>query len=214
MSLPALEVHSDRAAASTVAAELLAAALNDRLSEAAQASLVVSGGSTPAGALEQLAQAPLPWDRISVLLTDERCVPVSDPASNERMVRECLLTGAAAAAGFVRLEPGRKIAAPMPFAAVLAGMGEDGHFASLFPDLDDLEAALDPEAPPGCLTVSTVASPHPRVSLNLAALTAARLVVLLAFGAAKRAVIEAPDAYPVGRLLTQTRAPVRVLWAP
>ena len=35
-------------------------------------------------------------------------------------------------------------ALPAPFAVTLLGMGEDGHFASLFADADNLEQGLDP----------------------------------------------------------------------
>ena len=55
--------------------------------------------------------------------------------------------------------------------ASLLGMGEDGHFASLFPDADKLDEGLKTDWQRLCIPVDTAASPHPRVSLTLAALS-------------------------------------------
>jgi 6-phosphogluconolactonase len=100
----------------------------------------------------------------------------------------------------------------------LLGMGEDGHFASLFPDADNLQEGLDVDSPQLCIPVHTAASPHPRASLTLSALSRADEIILLIFGDAKRDVYEAAskstNGSPVSHLLRQKRAPVHVYWAP
>ncbi|MDH3751226.1 MAG: 6-phosphogluconolactonase, partial [Gammaproteobacteria bacterium] len=107
---------------------------------------------------------------------------------------------------------------PFPFACSLVGMGEDGHFASLFPDADHLDQGLDVDSLHLCLPVKTATSSHPRLTLTLAALSRSDVVVLLFFGDAKRDVYEraktGPDVYPVSGLLLQKRAPVHLFWAP
>ena len=107
---------------------------------------------------------------------------------------------------------------PFPFACSLLGMGEDGHFASLFPDADNLADGLDVDNEQLCIPVATGASPHPRVSLTLAALARSDAIILLIFGDRKREVYEQAKAkgstLPVARLLKQKKAPVRVYWAP
>ena len=66
--------------------------------------------------------------------------------------------------------------------------------------------------------MNTAASPHPRISLTLAALTRSDVIVLLFFGKAKHEVYEqakaSSTAFPVSRLLHQKRVPVHVYWAP
>ena len=108
--------------------------------------------------------------------------------------------------------------APFPFACALLGMGEDGHFASLFPDAENLREGLDVDSRQLCIPVQTAASPHPRVSLTLSALSRSDEILLLMFGDRKRAVYEATkqaaNGYPVSHLLRQKRAPVFVYWAP
>jgi len=209
-----LQRYGTRDAASAAAAALVTGALSARLSRQAEAALVVSGGRTPAVSLSRLAATPLDWNRVAVTLTDERCVPVDDDASNERMVRRRLLRDKAAGARFARLDGDGLASLPRPFACSLIGMGEDGHFASLFPDMDGLDAALDLDGPATCVPARTAASPHGRVTMTLALLAQSDLLLLLAFGEAKLAVLEEPDGLPVAALLAQGRAPLQVIWAP
>ena len=77
-----------REAASVAAAERIHAALANRLGRQKGASLVVSGGATPGRCLEELAHTDADWDRVHVLLSDERWVPADDENSNEKRVRE------------------------------------------------------------------------------------------------------------------------------
>lgn len=200
----------DRRSASRAAALMLQEALTARLAQADNAVLVVSGGATPLQCFAHLAQAPLPWERIVVSLTDERCVAVDHADSNQGMLKRHLFIGSAARA---RYQAPQDLEAEQ-FAAVLLGMGSDGHFASLFADAENLEQGLDLANTQATLPVSTAASPHQRISMSLARLLKSERVLLLAFGQEKRAVLDNPADTPVAHLLQQTSVPVQVLWAP
>ena len=225
------EFHADRQSASLAAAAHIAEALSRQLDRQPEAALVVCGGTTPAACFAALSQIDLPWSRVCLVPSDERWVAPADAASNERLVRQTLMTGRAATARLQPLfDPRATIEQrcadldpvlahlPLPFATALLGMGEDGHFASLFPDADNLAAGLSQDQRRMCLPVRTAASPWPRISLTLAALLRSESIILLLFGAAKRAVYEeartAVTGWPVTHLLRQTRTPVRVIWAP
>lgn len=127
-------------------ADLIAANLSTSLRKRNAASLVVSGGSTPAPLFDALSTRELDWSRVTVTLADERWVPADHKDSNEALVRNRLLVGNAASAAFVSLyEPGcspieaqsvvaqRLGSMPLPFDVVLLGMGNDGHTASFSP---------------------------------------------------------------------------------
>lgn len=206
-------------------AEVAADAITDRLAEAlrvqGRAGLVATGGRSPGPIYDRLsATAAVDWARVVVTLSDERCVPPDDPASNARLVRERLLKGLAAKAHLLPLWPEPKPAVPAglsPFDAVMLGMGEDGHIASLIPGDPDLEAAMTTadltRLVPGGLGKPPVA----RITLTLSALLNARAIFLLIAGEAKRGVIEralAGEDLPVGRLISQSKAPIRILWTP
>jgi 6-phosphogluconolactonase len=227
--MSSIETFADREALADAAATAIAYALG----AAGPVSLVVTGGTTPGPAYDRLSRLDVEWARVSLTLTDERYVDPSSEESNERLVRNRLLVGKAAAARFIPLKgegpsPQADAAAAEPrvramgtFAAVLLGMGEDGHVASLFPGAPDLVAALDPQGEQLCIGVAN--SPDkpavPRISLTAAALLDTHALILLISGQAKRALVErvlADRAYtpPVAAILLQTRAPVRILWAP
>ncbi len=220
-----------REQASIAAADRIVAALSKRLERQRDATLVVSGGTTPERCFQALAEKDLDWARVHVLPSDERWVPPDDDSSNEKLVRETLLQARANEAHFAPLyaegtDIGKRCEAletsirklPFPFSVCLLGMGEDGHFASLFPDAADLKTGLDTDAAKLCMPVSTAASPHPRISLTLAALSRCDEILLLIFGDRKREVYEQAkttgNTYPVAHLLKQKRAPVHMYWAP
>lgn len=218
-------------AASSAAARHLADSLATQLADRETASLIVTGGSSPLRCYAELSGFDLAWERVRLLLSDERWVESSHADSNEKMLRENLLVKHAAAAHLLpvyerhmtmteRCRQLNEVAPtlPKPIAAALLGMGGDGHFASLFPDADNLAQGLDPETAEWYLPVVTEASPHPRISMTLAALKQCNSLVLLFFGDAKREVYEQSknqaQNFPVAALLSQQHVPVHVYWAP
>ena len=235
--MPSRWVHEHRFPDALALAHALSGEIKVDLEEAiaarGAASLVVSGGRTPAKLFTQLRTEKLDWSKAWVTLADERWVDTTDEASNERFVRETLLVSPAAAARFVGLknpaptpEAGADWATraltrvPHPFDVVVLGMGEDGHMASLFPGSMALARGLDPSAPPACIAVNALTPPHARISLNLSALLDSRRIVLHFEGEAKWQVYQrarmpgAAAELPVRAILQQKEAPVDVYWAP
>lgn len=226
------EHHFDtRDDAAIAAAEKIAGLIKRRLEAQEAASLVVPGGTTPASCFEALSRTDLDWNAVTVVLSDERWVAPDSEDSNEKLVRDTLIKRQATGASLLSVfDPASTPDAraesltdeirslPFPFACSLLGMGEDGHFASLFPDADKLEEGLDTESTILCLAVYTAASPHPRLSLSLSALSRSDEIVLLVFGQTKLDVLEAArqpgSELPIAHLLRQKRAPVNVYWAP
>jgi 6-phosphogluconolactonase len=205
-------------------ADAAARAVSTQLAEAlrlrGRAALVATGGRAPGPVYDRLRDAAPDWSRVIVTLSDDRCVPEDDPASNAGLVRARLLRGAAARAHLQPLWPQSDpaaLAALLPFDAVLLGMGEDGHIASLIPGDPGLAAALTTDDLTRPVPAGLGDPPLARVTLTLRALLDARAIFLLIAGDAKRGVIERASAgadLPVGRLLSQARAPVRILWSP
>ena len=225
---PEIEAYATAEEAALAAAEAIADWLAAGLDENGRASLVGTGGSSPGPVYDLLATLPLPWGQVSVTLSDERWVPPTSPDSNERQLRDRLLVGEAALANFVPLwsdapsaEEAADIAEPavadlFPADVVLLGMGEDGHFASLFPGSPALEEGLDPLG--GSFVIAVPAGePAPamaRLSLTLHALKQAYLTIVLIRGEAKRRIVEDRDDLPIHALFRASDMPVRVIWSP
>ncbi|MFD3264799.1 6-phosphogluconolactonase [Phenylobacterium ferrooxidans] len=223
-----IETFADEAVLAAAAAAAAADVLRAGLALRGHATLIGTGGRSPAPVYDALREIDLDWGRVTVSLSDDRFLPMTSPDSNERLVRERLLQGRAAAATFLSLyantpspEAAADIAEPQlralaPFDMLFLGMGEDGHVASLIPGSPVMEAGLDPAG--GRFVIGVPAGvgspPVARISLTLPALLAARSALVLIRGAAKRDIVEHGSGLPVHAFLKQSKAPVRVLWTP
>ncbi len=199
------------AAMARFAAGLLARALRGKRGVLTAA---LPGGRTPARLFGELSRMPLPWERVVFFTSDERMVPLSSPASNFGAARKALFSRIGVPAA--NLRPARSaaawrrdlLAAAGPggrLDAVFLGLGEDGHTASIFPG----SRAWRLRGPAAEVRAPRGVKPARRLTLTPAAIEKARLVVLLASGAAKRAVFELAAAgdrsIPAGRLRPRGR---------
>jgi len=191
------------------AAQALAQAVADDLRRALEqrerALLLVSGGKSPVPFFTALAAQPLSWDRVDVSLVDERAVPADHADSNGNMVVAHLLQGAAGAARWLPLvtaaaagsdplalalaaaaaaEANPALAQP---AAIVLGMGTDGHTASLFDDALQWGQACTTQQ--RYVAIEPKRAPHARISLSLHALIAQRRCYLWSGGDEKLAVL-------------------------
>ena len=92
--------YPDRDMAAMRIADLLAGKLRELLMNRESVSLAVPGGTTPGPIFDVLSAADVDWDRVTIMLTDERWVEPDSPRSNAGLIAARLLQGPAAAARF------------------------------------------------------------------------------------------------------------------
>ena len=215
-----LQICSDADSLADIAARAIVKALSDAIAADGIATLVTTGGRSPGPIYDRLSVAGLDWSRISVTLSDDRCVSEDHPDSNAELVRSRLLQGAAAKARLLPLWPRPDLAdlqALMPFDVVMLGMGEDGHIASLIPGDPGLEDALTTADLLRDVPAGLGRPPLARITLTLSAILNARAIFLLIAGEAKREVIErvlAGEDLPVGHLIAHADNRLRIFWTP
>ena len=228
-----MKTFEDGAALAAGLADTVASALSAAIARTGEATLAVSGGSTPKAFFEALSSRTLDWTKVKVTLVDERFVPEDNPRSNHLLVKTHLLKNEAASAEFVPLyrpeatiEEAAKTASGIvpgmtkPFDAVILGMGTDGHTASFFPGGDHLDAALDLTQPRRVMTMEAPGAGEARLTLSFSALHDAGLLVVHIEGGEKQAVLEKALAgsdekdMPIRAVLERARTTPDIYWAP
>lgn len=212
-------------------ADAVAGFLTARLDSAQRASLAVSGGSTPVPFFQALSLKALDWDRVDILLVDERWVEETDEASNTRLVKENLLQNNAVAARFFSLKqagatPEDGLAAAnaelaaltRPLDVLILGMGNDGHTASLFPDAPELAQAMNPEGRETLSAMSPPSQAHQRITLTYSFMHRARFVALHLKGNDKLDTLRKAVSEPGGLFTMPVRGflkpGLQVFWSP
>lgn len=198
-----MELHryKDRATQMQHLADLTVAALASALAEKGRATLAVPGGTTPAPYFEALTKSDLDWSEVTILLTDERFVPVTSDRSNARLLKQHLLTGNVEKATFIPyyrndtspdglpdvLDPVLTPHLPLDFCVL--GMGADMHTASIFPGADRLSEALSLDGKHIVLPMRAPGALEPRLTLTAPVLRAAGEIHLLITGPEKLAAL-------------------------
>lgn len=200
-----IEIAADLEDLSRRAASAFTAAARRAVTARGLFQVALSGGSTPRRTYQLLAAPPfrdqVPWQALEIFWGDERCVPATDPRSNQRLARESLLDHVPVPPGRVRpmscdSNPvaaarayqqllARRCGPGLPrFDLVLLGLGGDGHTASLFPG----SPALQEEG----RWVTEVIAPgqeFARLSLTLPVINHAAEVLFLVAGKEKAPVL-------------------------
>lgn len=184
--------------------------------------VALSGGNTPKVLFQQLTEEPylslMPWAKTFVFWVDERHVPFTDATSNFRMTQEFLLSKVPIpksqifpmtdgsltveqAASLYEIKMGKffgRGALPR-FDLTLLGMGDDGHTASLFPGMAQVN-----EMDKWVVGYFVDKEKKERVSLTFPVLNASRSLLLMMEGQKKaerlKDVLEGrsdPPRYPV-----------------
>jgi 6-phosphogluconolactonase len=189
--------YPDANAAAQACSQHVLALLENALSGEGEATLAVSGGTSPKLMFGHMAKAKLDWSHVHLFFVDERAVPMTDAQSNYKLADDNLIVPAhiphrnihrihaelppdkaaklytEEIREFFELEDGE-----LPhFDIIHFGMGDEAHTASLFPGEPLIDNRQDIAA-----AVYVPKTPHWRVTLLPAVLLAARHSVYLVAG--------------------------------
>ena len=210
-AVPDIRIHSDSQAVAEAAAAFVLGVGNEAVRAKGQFLIALSGGTTPEALYRVLASPAFAnrfdWSRAIFFFSDERCVPPDDPRSNYALADKTLfvplniipsqvyrMAGESSdpqAAAIEYEQQLRFTTKTLPSVQpsldlILLGLGEDGHTASLFPGASILgdhqrviAATQSPKDPPN------------RLTMTLAAINRASVILFLVAGSGKAGVVRA-----------------------
>ena len=205
-------------------AEAIASLLDQAAAARGRATLAIPGGRSPGPVLTALARCVSPFvrQRLHLLWLDERAVPVGADERNDGPTLAAWQAGGRLPA-FVHVMPADSAdleaaavsyaetittaTAGFPIDVCLIGIGEDGHFASLFPD----HAGLSELAEVFVVTDSPK-PPARRLTMGLPLIVSAEHLVLLAVGVAKGRVARQAQLGPARSLPVSLLPKSKCIW--
>jgi len=172
----------------------IASTLEESILKKGSAILVVSGGSSPIKIFNYLNQLQIQWSKVTIILGDDRMLDTANIDSNDRLIRENLIINNAESAKYISLSDSllKSSQLKFPFDIALLGMGLDGHFASLFPELLNNSSLFDMNAPHEIyISDIPLGTPsHKRITMNLSMLLDTHRCILLVSSESKRRVLD------------------------
>ena len=210
-AVPDIRIHSDGQAVAEAAAAFVLEAGKEAVRANGRFFIALSGGKTPETLYRALTSPAFAdrfdWSQATFFFSDERCVPPNDPRSNYALADKTLFTPLKITPSQVyrmagesrdpqraaheyeqqlRLATKTSPSAQPSLDLILLGLGEDGHTASLFPGSPALRdhqrvivATQSPKDPPN------------RLTMTLAVINRASMILFLAIGTGKVGVVRA-----------------------
>ena len=172
--------------------ELIIKNLSSSINKYQNASIAVPGGTSPIKIFNELSKQKLDWSKIQITLVDDRLVDADNDHSNQKLINDYLLKNEAKKSKFIplnkNLNKGDNFKFPLD--VCLLGIGNDGHFASLFPNMINNTNMLDPKSKLRIDEVKANGNPFvPRISMNLPLILSSNLIILLIKGKLKQKVL-------------------------
>ena len=187
--------------------KLITEKLEASLKNEGSASLVLSGGSSPINIYEQLSDIDIAWSRVYVTLVDDRLVDPDHKDSNQRLLHNHFFKNKAKYIKFFPLTDDflKNKDFKKPFDITILGMGEDGHFASLFPNMIGEHNAFNLASKPKILKTLPKGNPYlPRITMNLKMILESLNIILLVKGKDKHIIFDKAKMnkkYPIHHLI-------------
>ena len=106
--------------------------------------IVLSGGSTPTSFYKRLSETDIKWSNYEITLSDERDVEILDPLSNEGSIKAIINNNSFNRSFISLVTEGAQSRLDLikSYDLCILGMGDDGHIASIFPNMSNLSEAL------------------------------------------------------------------------
>ena len=203
--------------------------INKAIQTKGSAYLLFSGGSTPKGLFQKLASEHLDWNQVTIGLVDDRMVAEDSEFSNAAMLKKLFINEISGdkKPHFLPLvyhtdddeinlntAIGQLNQIGLPDVVVL-GMGNDGHFASLFPGDPASEQSLRQIDKDALLYTKAPQFPHSRISHSWAYLRQAGKLYLHISGNEKKDLIrnQHKGKLPIDTVLNDKATSVEIFWA-
>lgn len=157
--------------------ELFKGTKNNRVSN-----IIFSGGSTPTDFYKLLSIEPIQWSDYQIVLSDERNVKLSNPKSTEGAIKS-IINNQSFNNSFISLldeDAETKLSLIELYDLSILGLGEDGHFASIFPNMSNLSSALNSNS--ALINTNDGFPDVPRVTLSLNEINKSQQIILLVKG--------------------------------
>ena len=172
--------------------ELITKNLSSSINKYQNASIAVPGGTSPIKIFNELSKQKLDWSKVQITLVDDRLVDPDNDHSNQKLINDYLLKNEAKKSKFIplnkNLNKGENFKFPLD--VCLLGIGNDGHFASLFPNMINNTNMLNPKSKSSIDEVKANGNPFvPRISMNLPLILSSNLIILLIKGKLKQEVL-------------------------
>ena len=172
--------------------ELITKNLSSSINKYQNASIAVPGGTSPIKIFNELSKQKLDWSKVQITLVDDRLVDPDNDHSNQKLINDYLLKNDAKKSKFFPLNKSliKNDNFKFPLDICLLGIGNDGHFASLFPNMINNTNMLDPKSKSSIDEVKANGNPFiPRISMNLPLILSSNLIILLIKGKLKQEVL-------------------------